>query len=210
MAVVVLGAGGHAKVLIDALLLLGVEVIGATDPDPALAGKAILGVPVIGGDEMLARHKPGTVQLVNGLGGVRPHPARRQLFQRFKALGYAFTSVVHPAAVVARDVALGEGVQIMAGVIVQAGSRVGRDAIINTRASIDHDCLLGEHVHIAPGVVLSGGVAVGDDTHVGTSATVIQNVRIGRGCLIAAGATVIRDIPDGMAVAGIPARELRA
>jgi sugar O-acyltransferase (sialic acid O-acetyltransferase NeuD family) len=208
--VVVVGAGGHAKVLMEALHLAGMQVVAVTDADTALHGKDFCGAPVIGGDDdLVGKFSNGEVLLVNGMGGVRGEPTRAAIFIRFRSRGYTFATVVHPAAIVARHVELGEGAQLMAGVIVQPGSRIGENAIINTRASVDHDCIVGSHVHIAPGATLSGGVHVGEGSHIGTGASVIHKIRIGSGCVIAAGAAVIRDVPDGTAVAGVPARKMR-
>lgn len=194
--------------LVDALQRLGMTILGMTDSDTGRSGRVLLGVTVLGDDTILSRYKPAEILLVNGIGGVHGVALRRQVFERCKQAGHDFVTIVHPAAVLGGDIVLEEGAQVMAGVIVQAGSRVGRNAIINTHASVDHDCLVGEHVHIAPGATLSGGVTVGDGSHIGTSASVIQNVRIGSGCLVAAGAVVIRDVRDGARVAGIPAREM--
>lgn len=207
LPVIVLGAGGHAKVLIDALQRAGVEIAGATDADPGKCGKSLLGVTVFGGDDVLGRYLPDSVRLVNGLGSVRVDGARRRLFERFKDQGYQFAAVVHPSAIVAPDVVLAEGAQVMAGAVVQTGSRIGKNAIINTRAAVDHDCRIGEHAHIAPGATLSGAVEVGDGAHVGTGASIIQGIRIGRDCLVAAGAVVVGDVRDGAKVAGVPAKE---
>lgn len=206
--VIILGAGGHAKVLIDALRLRSVEVLGLTDADPGKKGQLLLGVSVIGSDEEIAKYPAETVRLVNGLGSVGVGPNRGRLFERFKSDGYQFANVIHPSAIIAPDVILSEGVQIMAGAIVQTGSRIGNNVIINTRAAVDHDCHVGDHAHISPGVTFSGGVLVGENTHVGTGATVIQNIRIGCNCLVAAGAVVVRDVPDGAKVVGVPAREI--
>lgn len=184
LPVIVLGAGGHAKVLIDALLASSVIIVGIVDPNPALAGTKILGVPVLGGDDVVDEIPPSQVQLVNGLGSVGLPANRQQLFARFKEMGYSFATVVHPSAVVASDVVLGEGPQVMAGAVIQPGSKIGLNSIINTRASVDHDCIIGDHVHIAPGVTLSGGVSVGACSHIGTGATVIQGISIGNGCLV--------------------------
>ena len=193
--------------LIDALLASSGVIVGIVDPNPALAGTKILGVPVLGGDDVVDEYPPSQVQLVNGLGSVGLPIKRQQLFEKFKGLGYNFAAVVHPTAVVASDVVLSEGVQVMAGAVIQPGCRIGINSVINTRASVDHDCIISDHVHISPGVTLSGGISVGVCSHIGTGATVIQGISIGNGCLVAAGAVVTKDIADGAKVRGVPARE---
>lgn len=207
LPVIVLGAGGHAKVLINALLESSAVIAGVLDPDPELAGTCVLGVPVLGGDSIATEFPPSEVQLVNGLGSVGTSAKRRQLYDKFKALGYGFATVVHPSAIVASDVVLGEGAQVMAGSIIQPGSSIGCNSIVNTRASTDHDCIVGNHVHIAPGATLSGGVSVGEATHIGTGATVIQGISIGINAIVAAGAVVVKDIHARTKVRGVPARE---
>lgn len=202
----VLGAGGHAKVLIDALLLLGGEIEGVLDPDAARHGAAILGVRVLGGEDLLERRASAAVRLVNALGSVHRPQLRQQVHERFIARGFGFAGVVHPAACVSRHAEVAGSAQIMAGAVVQAGARIGEDVIINTRASVDHDCVIGAHSHIAPGATLSGDVQVGAGSHIGAGATVLQGVRIGAGCVVGAGAVVLREVPDGVVVLGIPAR----
>lgn len=195
--VIVLGAGGHARVLLDALRLCKVKVLGVTDVVPSCAEKAKLRVPFLGNDTAVLSRSPKKVLLVNGLGSIGRPDKRAQLFKKFKAKGYRFAIVIHPTAILAGGVVLGEGAQIMAGVVIQTGSSVGENTIINTRASIDHDCLIGAHVHIAPGVVLSGGVTVGDQTHIGTGAVVVQGRKIGRGCFIKAQTLVRKNLTAG-------------
>lgn len=207
--VVVIGAGGHAKVLIAALKRLGVRILGATDADAAKRGQAVLDVPVLGGDETLSVHGPAAVLLVNGLGTAGRTEARRAIYERFAALGFRFATVVDPLALLAGPVEIGEGAQVLAGAVVQPGTRLGVNCIVNTCASIDHDCVIGAHAHIAPGATLSGGVQVGEGAHVGTGASVIHNIRIGAGAVVGAGAAVIADVPIGTTAAGVPARVLR-
>lgn len=207
LPIIVLGAGGHARVLIDALLAASAPVAGVVDPDPALSGTSVLGVPVLGGDAAVGNYAPSEIRLVNGVGSVGLPALRQKLYERFSALGYQFASVIHPSAVVARDVELAAGVQIMAGAVLQTGCRIGVNSIVNTRASVDHDCSVGAHVHIAPGVTLSGGVQLGNCVHIGTGATLIQGVCVGPHCLIAAGAVVVGDLSAGARVRGVPAKE---
>jgi len=207
LPVIILGAGGHAKVLIDSLLADSTVIAGIVDPNPSLAGTKILGVPVLGEEDIVKEYPPSEILLVNGLGSVGLPVNRQQLFVKIKTMGYDFATVVHPSAVVASDVILGEGAQVMAGAIIQPGCRIGVNSIINTRASVDHDCIIGAHVHISPGVTMSGGVTVGTCCHIGTGATAIQGISIGKGCLVAAGAVVTKDIADGVMVRGVPAQE---
>lgn len=209
LPVIILGAGGHAKVLIDALLATSAVIAGIVDPDLTLTGSRILGVPVLGNDDIISDFPPSKVNLVNGLGSIGLPVKRQQLFKRLKGLGYDFTTVVHPSAIIAPDVVLGEGTQVMAGVIIQPGCRIGINSIINTSASIDHDCIIGDHAHIAPGVTMSGGVKVGTCSHIATAATVIQGVSIGEKSLVGAGALVLKDVSPSITVVGVPAKVMK-
>lgn len=206
LPVIVLGAGGHAKVLIDALLLNGCNIIGIVDRDTSEIGKKILGVPVIGSDEIVLEYPATKVQLANGLGSVGSTKAREKLFNIFAEQGYQFLNIIHPSAIIARDVRLQAGIQIMAGVVVQTGSYIGVNSIINTRAAIDHDCIIGANVHIAPGVILSGGVQIDDGVHIGIGATVVQGIKIGQGSIVAAGTVVIKDVPPHVTIKGVPGK----
>jgi sugar O-acyltransferase (sialic acid O-acetyltransferase NeuD family) len=203
-----LGCGGHARVLLDALECGGAKVDAYLAPEPAqhLWPSSIA---YRGADGALAQLDPEAWHLVNGVGSTRSLAIRRGVYQHGKTLGYAYRTVTHPSALVAASVRLGEGVQLMAGAIIQCGSVIGADSIVNTGAIVDHDCEIGPHVHLAPGACVAGGVKIGDSTHVGLGARILQNINIGAGCLIAAGAVVIADVPSGTAVAGVPARAMQ-
>ncbi|MFN0042820.1 MAG: acetyltransferase [Alphaproteobacteria bacterium] len=194
---IILGGGGHARVVIDALLARGATIEGLVDPALAAGGKGAFDIRVLGGDEALIGRDPASVLLANGIGSTQSTERRRARFEYFIGLGFAFVQVIHPSATLARDACLAEGAQVMAGAVLQSGTALGRNVLVNTRASLDHECRIADHVHIAPGATLSGGVAVGEGSHVGTGAIVIQGVRIGRNCLIGAGAVVLKDVPDG-------------
>jgi len=208
--IIVLGSGGHAKVVLDVLLLQRKHVLGLTTLDSNMFDTIYCGFPVLGNDDALERYSPSEIRLVNALGSVESMKERKMLFEKFRVRGFHFEQVIHPMAVVAQDTFLGEGAQIMAGVVIQPGSHIGDNALINTRASVDHDCGIGRHANIAPGCTLLGGVIVGDETHVGAGATIVQGIKIGTRCLVAAGAVVICDIDDGHRVAGVPARRMRS
>jgi len=201
LPLLVIGGGGHAKVLIDTLLIQSQSILGFTDIDPGCP--QIQTAYCLGGDEVISEYPTDTVKLVNGLGSVGNTEKRRTVFEKFREMGYSFACVIHPASVIAGDVSLSEGVQVMAGAIIQAGSSIGENVIINTKASVDHDCIIGDHVHLAPGVTLSGGVQVEDGVHIGTGATVIQGIRIGRNSIIGAGTLVLKDVQAGTKVLGI-------
>ncbi len=205
--VVIIGGGGHAGVLISTLRVLRREIIGMLHPDPVLIGRTVAGIHVLGNDDKITDYGADAIELVNGVGSISLPAKRRDVFVKFKALGYTFAAVFHPGTIATNDVLWGEGVQIMAGAVIQNGCVIGDNAIINTGSILDHDCMVGEHVHIAPGAVLSGGVTVGPMTHVGTGATVIQGIRIGQGAVIGAGSVVVDDVPAYAQVAGVPAKE---
>jgi UDP-perosamine 4-acetyltransferase len=201
---ILLAAGGHGRVVLDALLAQELVVAGVLDP--ALpAGANVLGVPVLGADAWLLQADPRQVQVANGGGATPTASLRQRLYQQWTQLGFVFVSVRHPSAVVARSVELAPACQLMAGAVVQTGARIGVNAVVNTHASVDHDCELGAHAFLAPGVVLCGGVRVGERAFVGAGAVVLPGLAIGADAVVGAGATVTHDVPAGACVLGTPA-----
>jgi sugar O-acyltransferase (sialic acid O-acetyltransferase NeuD family) len=203
--VIVIGAGGHSKVVIDGLKKTGYNVVGITDLHST---NQVLGINVIGNDDVILKYSPHDVLLANGIGSVGRNDVRKRIFQFFKSKGYKFVTLIHPSAVIGEEVILHEGVQVMAGAIIQAGVEVGENTIINTGASIDHDCSIGAHVHIAPRAVLAGAVTVQEDVHIGLGAAILQNIKIGKGALVGAGTVVLKNVENGMKVVGVPGREV--
>lgn len=195
---VLIGAGGHAKVVLALAQAAGFTVVGVCDP--ALAGTTHWrGIPVLGDDAALARFRPGEIGLANGVGQVPGSTQRQQLFERLAAQGHRFPPLAHPRACIDASATLHEGAQVMAGAVVQADCVIGANALINSAASVDHDCLIGAHVHIAPGAVLCGGVQVGDGAFIGAGATVLPALQVGPRGLVAAGAVLARALAAGAA-----------
>jgi sugar O-acyltransferase (sialic acid O-acetyltransferase NeuD family) len=206
---IVIGAGGHARVLISVLKTLNRDILGVTDLDPDKVDNIITGFPVLGSDNKIMDYSTSSVELVNGIGAISSIKKRKAIYIYFKNRGYSFAKVIHPSAIITDGVRLGEGVQVMAGAIIQSGCIIGNNSIVNTGAIIDHDCMISEHVHVAPGAVLSGGVRIGTCTHIGTSATIIQGVEIGQTTIVGAGAVVLANIPSSVKAIGVPAKIIK-
>lgn len=196
--IVLIGGGGHAKVVIDAIRCKGeYEIYGVVDPK-LKKGDSVMGIKIIGGDDILETiFKTGIKNAfvaIGSIGNERSVGVRISAVDRLKKIGFSLPAVVHPKAVIAQDVSLGEGTFVAAGAVINPGAKVGRNAIINTNSSIDHDCTIGDFVHVAPGATLSGGVKVGNETHIGTGANITQGVTIEQESLVKAGTLVSRDI----------------
>jgi sugar O-acyltransferase (sialic acid O-acetyltransferase NeuD family) len=209
MQLVGIGAGGHAKVLIDILRLNGSEIVGLTDRDPKLWGTHVSGVPVLGDDSVLPKLKGEVAGAFIGIGGSGDNNPRRRLFEHATKLGFTLVNVIHPSSVMAGDATLGRASVVMAGAIINANARIGDDVIINTGAIVEHDCMIGHHVHIATGACLAGAVNVHDSAHIGVGASIRQCITIGEGAVVGAGAVVVRDVIANSIVVGVPARPLR-
>lgn len=196
--IVLVGGGGHCKVVIDAIRnSKKFSIYGIVDPNLP-KGKVICGVKVIGTDDILQKlFKKGIRDAFISVGSIGNCEIRKRIHIKLMNLGFQLLVIVHPKAVVANGVKLGKGTFVAAGVVINPGVRIEENAIINTSSSIDHDCIIGNFVHIAPGATLSGGVKVGDESHIGVGANIVQNIRIGEKCLLRAGVTLLEDIKDG-------------
>ena len=205
--IVLVGGGGHCKVVISVLKRLNTfDIVGISDI-PERLGKEILGVPIKFTDDDLERlFRDGVKYAFITVGSVGNPRKRVELFNMIKEIGFEVPVIISQHALVSEDVVIGEGTIIMPGAIVNPGAKIGKNAIINTGAIIEHDVLVCDHTHIAPGVVLSGGVKVGCCSHIGTGASVIQEIEIGKNVIIGAGAVVTKNIPDGVIAKGVPAR----
>lgn len=202
--VLVLAAGGHGSVVLDALCASGIEVAGIIDPGKPV-GETVFGIPVLGGDDWLDHVAPDDFLLVNGFGQVPGDKRRGQCFDTWKQRRFTFLPVSHPSAVIGRETVISEGSQIMAGSILQCRVRVAENVVVNTRSSVDHDCAIEAHAFLGPGVILCGNVQIGDSAFLGAGATVLPGLSVGNRAIIGAGAVVTRNVPCGAFVAGNPA-----
>lgn len=208
--VIVIGSGGHAAVVADALLLAGETVLGFTDTDASRHGMLICGSPVLGGDSALASINPKEVVLANGIGGTGAGAAkglRRNVQQRLESLGWTFALVRHPSAVVSPFAHVEASAQLFARAVVQPGARVGRGSIVNTGAIVEHDVVVGEFAHVSCGATLCGDVHVGASSHIGAGAVVRQGVHLGNDSVVGAGAVMLENTAGGQTWVGVPARE---
>lgn len=203
--IVVVGGGGHAKVVISVLKKLRrFRIVGYTDTSDR---GDILGVKYIGNDEVFAdmvKKFPGLCAAI-GIGTVGVSDLRREVMNRISGYGCLFPPIASPDAVVNEDVSLGDGTVVLDGAVVNSGTVVGEGAILNSNCTVEHDCRIGDYVHIAPGATLSGGVEVGDSSMVGAGATIVQYKKVASGCLVGAGATVVEDLTEPGTYVGTPA-----
>lgn len=206
--IIVFGAGGHAKVVIDAIEKQGgASDILVFDDNSDLWGKQLFGYPVIGNLEKLVFEAPrlDIDYVVVAIGNIHQ---RLKVAKVLEGNGIQLGKVIHPTAVVSKGVEIGSGTVLFANVVVNADSQIGAHVIVNTGATVDHDCIIGDGVHVAPGVSICGGVAIGYGSFVGVGAVIVPGVKIGSYVIIGAGSTVLNDIQDNLKVAGCPAREI--
>lgn len=208
MRIVLVGAGGHARVVLDILRYLPHEVLGVVDDDPIKTGTTVGGIPVLGTSGALPwilREGLATGAIV----AIGHNKSRSAKAQECEALGFELLPAVHPTAAIGIRVTVGEGSVIMAGAVVNCDTFIGSNVVINTGATIDHDGLISDGCHISPGAHIAGNVHLDDLVHIGLGASVVPNVRIGAASVVGAGAVVLGDVPSGEVWAGNPAKRLR-
>jgi sugar O-acyltransferase (sialic acid O-acetyltransferase NeuD family) len=205
------GAGGHAKVVLDILAAMGgYDVVGLLDADSSQIETRVSGMRILGGDELLEpQYDGGVSHAFIGLGGAADTRPRRRLYERVRSVGFNVVSAIHPSAVVSPVAGLGAGATVCALAVVGSEAGTGENVIVNSGAIVEHDCRIGDHVHVAIGARLASAVHVGEGAHIGAGATVLQGIRIGAGAIVGAGAVVVRDVEPGVVVVGVPAHVLQ-
>lgn len=204
-SVIVIGAGGHAKVCIELLRAMGEAVdfcVGGRDSPPTCVN-----IPVLEGDAHLERlREQGYIRAFVAIGA---NKVRLKMADMAQALGYELVNALSPSAVISPSATLGRGIAVMAGAVINAESAISDLCIVNTGATVDHDARIGKGAHIAPQCALAGNVTVGDLSFLGVGSRVIPGVDIGEGVMIGAGATVISDVPSHMTYVGTPAKQIK-
>lgn len=208
--VILLGGGGHAKCVIDAMRLGGKYFPHCVLDLKNRSGEEVLGIKITGSDaDLPSYYRRGIKFCFVGLGSIG-NPARRiTLWKHAVKSGFKFPNIIHPTAIVSAHASIGIGVYIGPRAIVNAGAVIGDGCIINSGAIVEHDCHVGKFVHIAPGAVLSGGVTVGDRSHLGTGCAVTHGITIGADSVIGVGSVVIKNIPSWTVCVGNPAKKIK-
>jgi sugar O-acyltransferase (sialic acid O-acetyltransferase NeuD family) len=207
--VLILGAGGHGRVVLDILLQSGRhEVVGFLDNNADIHGRRVDGIPVLGpvDDLPLLAKQFGSPAVIIAVGD---NGLRRGLARQVESLGFELASAIHPSATLAHNATVGRNVVIAAGVVICAHCQIGDSVILNTGCIVDHQTMIGEGSHICPGVRIAGRVKVEPGVFVGIGATIVPKVTLGCESIIGAGAVVIEDVPALATVVGVPARPVK-
>jgi sugar O-acyltransferase (sialic acid O-acetyltransferase NeuD family) len=202
--ILIYGAGGHAKVVAETARACGIAVSAFLEDGEVRHGQPWFGATILAWPRFLDdRPRWSGIPVVPAVGD---NAARARIVEQLARLGWPVRSLVHPSATVARGVTVGEGTVILPGAVVNPDAVLGRGAIINSGAVVEHDCLVGDFAHLSPRSALGGGARVGAMVHIGLGAVVLPRVSVGDGSVVGAGAAVIRDVPPGVTVVGVPAR----
>jgi sugar O-acyltransferase (sialic acid O-acetyltransferase NeuD family) len=197
---IVFGCGGHGRVVVEAALLAGFVPTWIVDDQPL--DKICLGVPIVHSSDVLWQ----ALNRFRFVVAIGDNQKRYCIYKKLIERGGKPCSVIHPSAIISQRATIGHGTVVMAGVVVNTGSQIGCNVILNTSCSVDHDSRVEDHVHLCPGVRLAGSVIVGGLSIIGTGSCVIPRVVIGGRVTVGAGSVVIRDIDDGCTAFGNPAR----
>lgn len=196
--IILIGAGEHARVVLDSLQKSTREVVALFDPK--YDGKIFMGVPVF------AEYEGARFLDALAILAVGSNATRKKLKSQIK---HPFTTAVDSSAIISQHVTLGEGSMILHGAILQQGTSIGNHVILNTGSRIDHDCKIADYAHIAPGTILCGRITVGEGTLLGAGSTIIPGITIGAWCIVGAGSVVTKDLPDYAVAVGNPARIIK-
>ena len=200
MRLYLLGGGGHARVVHDALRTAGIQVEAIVDPNEA--EPTFHGVPIV-------HELPGEGRFIVAVGQVRATPTRERIWNEALAAGLsAAVPFVEKTALVSSDGEIGDGTVVLAGAYIGVGTTIGSNCIVNHGAIIEHDCAIADHAHVSPGAVIGGGVRIGRRSHVGIGAVIRQGITIGDDVTVGAGAVVVDDVAAGSTVVGVPARAM--
>lgn len=202
--VLLIGAGGHCKTVIEALNSLEIYPAGILDRH-LVAGSEYMGVPVLGDDEDASRlFAEGYRLAFICVGSTGDSRIRKELTDYYDHIGYSFPHVVDASVLLGQGVTLGRGSLVSRGSIINTDVSIGQHCIINTGTVIEHDCNIGDYVHIAPGATLCGSVTIGPESHIGAGSVILQGLKVGKNSLVGAGSVVTKTIQDNVVAYGNP------
>lgn len=209
MKLVIIGAGGHGKVVLSTALEMEIDVIGILDDTPEKWNKKLLNVPILGPISLFEEFKNDEVLFIIAIGdNLARKKIAKQISKKYENIKWA--TLIHPKAYVHNSAKIGQGSVVFAGAVIQPYATIGEHTIINTAAVVEHDCNVGNWVHLAPGVRLAGGVTVKDGAFLGVGSVVIPLKEIGEWTTVGAGSVVVRDIPEMSVAYGNPAKVHRS
>ena len=193
---VIIGAGGHASVLLDILKQQKRNIIAYVSPETAANKGLFAGIKHLQKDEDISQFTPEQIELINGIGHMPKSQLRAKIYQKFSNLGYQFSGVIADSAIISSKATVASCAQVLAGAIVQVGCVIGANSIINTGAIIEHDTLIEANVHMAPKTLVCGTSKIGQACFVGAGATIINNINVGEHSVIAAGTCIVKNMPS--------------
>ena len=199
-SVILIGGGGHAKVVIDCIKCAGDTVIGILDDSLAI-GSCVLDIPVLGKIDSWENYKEHAFLIAIGNNEIRQSISER--------LNVNWHTAIHPSAIVSSYAKVGEGSVVLPGAVINADAQIGKHCIINTSSVVEHDNLIGDFVHISPAAALAGSVIIGNGSHIGIGANVKNNITVCSGCTVGAGAVVVKDLTEKGTYIGVPARRIK-